>query len=100
MIAVELVKDGAGFRPKQDARGALAIRPLESVTAYNARFGGIFENFHPNEIFAVLFSTMVLKDSFGGEGLPQPSEAAGKDFAKLRAWCAKNLVRKTASAAR
>ncbi len=100
LIAVELVKDGAGFRPKQDAGGDLRIRPLPEVTAYHARFGGIFENFHPNEIFAVLFSTMVLRDAFGGEGLPQPSEAVGKDFAKLRAWCAKSLVRKTSAAGR
>lgn len=100
LIAVELTKDGAGFRPKQDAQGGLVIRPLQSVTEYNARFGGIFENFHPNEIFAVLFATMVVKDAFGGEGLPQSSDAVGKDFAKLRAWCTKNLASKTLAAGR
>ena len=94
MIAVELEKAGKGFRPKQDAKGDLTIRPLESVRAYGAHFGGIFENFHPNEVFAVLFATMVVKDHFGGEGLPQSSEAVGKDFTKLRTWCTKSLVGK------
>lgn len=101
LIAVELVKEGGGFRPKKDPkRGELAIRSLESVTAYGAHFGGIFENFHPNEIFAVLFATMLVKDHFDGEGLPQPSDAVGKDFAKLRSWCAKNLGSKAAVPAR
>jgi hypothetical protein len=100
LIAVELTKAGAAFRPKLDARGGLVIRSLPLVTDYHARFGGIFENFHPNEIFAVLFATMVVQDAFGGEGLPQSSQAAGKDFAKLRAWCAKSLTSKSPAAAR
>jgi hypothetical protein len=96
LIAVELEKDGAGFRPKLDGAGAPTVRSLPAQRAYGARFGGIFENFHPNEIFAVLVSLMVAKDHFGGEALPQSPEVLGKDGAKLRTWCSKNLARKAA----
>jgi hypothetical protein len=95
MVALELTREGTSFRAKEDAQGGIRIRSLPSMREYGARFGGIFENFHPNEIFAVLFAMMVVKDSFGGPGLPQSSEAVGKDFAKLRTWSTKNLVRKS-----
>lgn len=98
MIAVEVEKDGAGFRPKVDASGAAVVRSLPEQRAYGARFGGIFENFHPNEIFAVLLSAIVMKDHFGGEGLPESPEVLGKDGAKLRSWCTKNFARKAAPA--
>jgi hypothetical protein len=91
LIAVELIKSEGRFRAKKDGT-AVASRSLPSLKEYGDRFGGIFENFHPNEIFSVLFAAMVVKDRFGGDGLPKPSEAAGPDFAKLRAWCKKSLA--------
>jgi hypothetical protein len=87
MIAVELKKSGSTFEPKLDARKKPVTKPLPPLTEYGSRFGGIFENFHPNEIFAVLFAAMVTKDHFDGRGLPRPSSAAGEDFDLLRTWC-------------
>lgn len=96
VLSVEMTKDGASYRPKRDAEGKALLHPLESVTPYGDAFGGIGENFHPNEIFAVFLSTMVVHDSFGGGGLPRPCDAAGKDFTTFRAWCRKNLIGRAA----
>jgi hypothetical protein len=87
LIAAELVKSEGRFRAKKKDENTVASRSLPSLREYGNRFGGIFENLHTNEIFSVLFAAMVVKDRFGGDGLPKPSEAAGPDFAKLRTWC-------------
>jgi hypothetical protein len=97
VLAVEVVKSERGFEPKEDSEGRPLARPLGSIRDYGERFGGIFENFHPNEIFAVLFATLVLQDHFEGRGLPRPSAAAGKDWAKLRPWCREAFAAKAAA---
>ena len=87
-IAVPVEKDGAGFRTKAGA----APVPLASAREHQERFGAIGQTYHPNEIFACLFSAMVLRDDFGGPGLRAPCEVVGKDFEKLREWCRKHLA--------
>jgi hypothetical protein len=86
-LAVSLVREGETFRVKTDAKGMPVVRPLHSVRAYEERFGSISEGFHPNEIFACLFSEMVVRDHFGGRALARPCDLVGPDFGKLRAYC-------------
>jgi hypothetical protein len=86
LIAVTLEKDGDALRPKVDGERPV-FRDLPTLAAYQDLWGGIDESFHPNEIFAVLFASMVVKEKFQGPDLPRPSTVAGKDFATLRAWC-------------
>jgi hypothetical protein len=86
MGAVTLEKDGEGFRPKLEGDKPV-FRDLSAIPEYGAVWGGIEETFHPNEIFAALFSAMVLRDRLRGPDLDPPASVAGKDFATLRAWC-------------
>ena len=96
-IGVTMEKKGDAFRPKEDGERPL-FRDLGTLPAYQDLWGGVGETFHPNEIFACLFAGMVVKDHFKGPGLERPSEAAGKDFARLRSWCRENFSGKAALA--
>jgi len=87
VIAVSVGKEGAAFRVQAGADGQPSFRPLDAVPEYMERFGAVDEIFHPNETFACFFSSMVVRDHFGGAGLSASSELVGPDFAALRAWC-------------
>lgn len=99
MIAVTLEKKGAVLRPKEDATGKPIFRAMP-LAGFDSLFGGIGETFHPNEIFACLFSAMVARDHFHGGGLSTTCDLVGKDFSKLRPWCREHFAVKAPVGAR
>ena len=87
VVAIALDKKGDAFAQRTDKDGAPVTTPLEQVAAYQAEFGAVGENFHPNETFACLFSWMASKDQLSGPSSRRP----GADFTKLREWCRQHL---------
>lgn len=81
-IAVDLIEKDGAFALELDAKGQPKFEPLDGVAAYRQAFPGVDENFHPNEIAAVLFSGWVTGT---GEPAAQPLEA------KVAAWAEKAL---------
>ncbi len=81
-IAVDLIEKNGAFALEADAKGLPKFEPLDGVAAYRQAFPGVDENFHPNEIAAVLFSGWVTGT---GEAAAQPLEA------KVAAWAEKAL---------
>jgi len=89
LLGVALDRKGASFAPRvpKDAPdGKPETRELELVEGYTAAFGRVPENFHPNEISAVMFSWLAMSEHVArnGPGLTDHSEV---DFTKFRAWC-------------
>ncbi len=81
-IAVDLVEKDGAFALDLDAKGQPKFESLDGLAAYKDAFPGVEENFHPNEIAAVLFSGWVTGT---GEAAAQPLEA------KVAAWAEKAL---------
>jgi hypothetical protein len=90
VVGVALDEKGGKFVQRTDKEGAPVTTPLGAIAAFNAAFGDVPENFHPNETFAVLFSWLAVKDHLGDAG-PGAKHRAKVDFTKLRAWCKEHL---------
>jgi hypothetical protein len=87
VVAIALDRKGDAFVQRTDKDGAPVTTPLGEVAAYQAAFGHVTENFHPNETFAVLFSWLASKEHLGGPAQRQ----GGVDFTELRDWCRRHL---------
>lgn len=90
LVGIALDKKGDGFVPRSGKDGKAETKPLEEIPDWQAAFGHVPENFHPNETFAVLFSWLAMKDVTG----PGLEKHADVDFTKLRDWCRKNFAKK------
>ena len=80
--AVDLVQKEDGFALDLDAQGQPRTEPLGAVKAYEAAFPDVGEDFHPNEIAAVLLSAWVTGD---------PTDADQPLRRRTAAWAAQNL---------
>jgi hypothetical protein len=87
LVGVALDRSGDAFtlRLKDGKPETLA---LDQIPPWQAAFGHVGENFHPNETFAVLFSRLAMLDHVS----PSPKPPKG-DFTKLRDWCRKNFAK-------
>lgn len=85
IVAIALDRRGDTFAPRVGAEGKPVMRPLTEVEAYRRAFGAVFENFHPHETFAVLFSWIAMRHT-GADG-PGISKHPDADLAPLTAWC-------------
>lgn len=88
LVGVALDKKGEGFLPRSAADGRAETKPLDEIPDWQAAFGHVPENFHPNETFAVLFSWLALKD-VAGTGIEKHPDV---EFTRLEAWCRKNFA--------
>ncbi len=88
-IGLVMEKKGDSFALRIGKDGKPAMCPLDGIPPWQAAFGDVEENFHPNEIFAVLFSNLVMKDHLGEEG--PGLEPCTTDLTKLREWCLKRF---------
>jgi len=93
LVGIALDRKGDGFVPRSGKDGKAETTPLDEIPAWQAAFGHVPENFHPNETFAVLFSWLTMKEQVApsGAGLQKHDDV---DFTKLRDWCRKNLAKK------
>jgi hypothetical protein len=96
-IAVTLDERDGKYVPREGTEGRPLFRSLGSLEALTEKFGRVGALYHPNEIFAELFSALVLHDHFGAPGLEKPYGVAGKEFKKLRTWCREELGAAAAS---
>ena len=69
MIAVDLDEKGGAFTLARDAKGNPEVENLSSLKDYESAFADVGEDFHPNEIAAVLLSGWVT-DSDKDSGQP------------------------------
>ncbi|HXX94989.1 MAG TPA: hypothetical protein VEN81_15290 [Planctomycetota bacterium] len=92
LIGIALDRKGTRFIPRTGADGRPEIRALDKIPAWQAAWGQVDENFHPNETFAVLFSWLAMKDHVAETGPGLESHAA-VDFTSLRDWCRKNFAK-------
>jgi hypothetical protein len=92
LVGIALEKKGDSFVPREGKDGRAELKPLDEIPAWQAVFGKVPENFHPNETFAVLFSWLAMQDHIAatGPGL----EKHDVDFTKFREWCRKNFSKK------
>jgi hypothetical protein len=93
LLGVALDRKGASFIPRvpKDAKdGRPETRPLDEIAAFNAEFGRVGENFHPNETCAVMFSWLAMQELVAREG-PGLQDHSQVDFTKFRAWCRAKL---------
>jgi hypothetical protein len=74
-IAVDVARTGAGWKIIE-RNGAPKIRDLARLPGYDAHFPFADEDFHPNEIAAVLLSHWILQDVPGVNGRPLVAAAA------------------------
>ena len=80
--AVDLAPSGEGFALALDAQGQPKTERLESLKEYEAAFTDVGEDFHPNEIAAVLLSAWATGD---------PKDADQPLRTRTRAWAGKAL---------
>lgn len=90
LVGIALDKKGDGFVPRSGKDGKAETTPLDEIPAWQATFGHVPENFHPNETFAVLFSWLAMKEHVA----PGSRKHDDVDFTKLRDWCRKNFAGK------
>ena len=80
--AVDLVPEGSGFGLARDAQGHPKVEDLQQLKGYETAFAGVGEDFHPNEIAAVLISSWIT-----GGGRPEAQALQ----ARTAAWAATAL---------
>lgn len=93
-IAVDLTEKDGTFALALDDQGQPKTEPLDSVAAYRQAFPGVEENFHPNEIAAVLFSGWVTGTGEAAAAPSKPASPPGRNrpFADQRgAWLTPSL---------
>jgi hypothetical protein len=81
-VAVDLVESGGTFKLELDAEGHPKAEDLDAVAAYASAFPGVGENFHPNEIAAVILSAWATG---------QDRDLGPELLARTSAWARKNL---------
>ncbi|HLX64852.1 MAG TPA: hypothetical protein VKX17_26505 [Planctomycetota bacterium] len=84
-FAIALDKKDDTYSLRLDAAGKPEMTPLDDIAPYADAFAATGEDFHPNEIFAVLFSWLVMHDSYD-------NKRESGHFEKLRDWCKKNFA--------
>jgi hypothetical protein len=89
-VAVTLVPDGDGFKPKEGDDGRPVVRRLSAVPAYYKDIGRVQDDYHPNEVAADWFAELAVFDEMPPDG-PR-AKSRDKDAQKLkpiRAWATK-----------
>jgi len=93
LIGVALDKKGDAYEVRVAKDGKPEVLALDKIPGWNAAYGHVGENFHPNETFAVLYSWLAMKEHVSEPG-PGLDDHAAVDFTKLREWCRKNFAGK------
>jgi len=90
VIALPLDAQGGTYHERIAGDGKAVMMDLESIRSYVQAFAPCDENFHPNEISAVLFAQLVVNDA---AGMPETRDSPAMHG--VRAWAATGLSRAT-----
>jgi len=75
-VAVDVLRGADGWKVALDIDGRPRLRDLDKLPGYDTHFPFPDEDFHPNEIAAVLLSHWILQDKPGVDDLPLMAAAA------------------------
>ena len=81
-VAVTLVPDGGGYKPREGDDGKPVVRRLSAVAGYYKDIGRVQDDYHPNEVAADWFAELAVCDEMPANGTDAKNRE--KDSEKLR----------------